>query len=251
MPQGWSTTMSLQRIPGDIPKARGFDSYGAERWGSRTSSLKWSSDLIENRRFRNAPSLKMNLAKLLLPLAVFLIMPTFAHAHGGIGEAGGFLRGIGHPLGGVDHLCAMIAVGLWAAQCGGRALWAVPLAFVIVMALAGAVGMMGINLPLIEEGIVLSVITLGVFIAATVRLPLAASIVIIALFSLCHGHAHGMEMPGTASGLAYAAGFVLATAFLHACGIGLGVGIQKLASGTVVRFAGAVVALCGAGLWIL
>jgi hypothetical protein len=84
MPQGWSTTMSLQRIPGDIPKARGFDSYGAERWGSRTSSLKWSSDLIENRRFRNAPSLKMNLAKLLLPLAVFLIMPTFAHAHGGL-----------------------------------------------------------------------------------------------------------------------------------------------------------------------
>ncbi len=192
----------------------------------------------------------MKLPKLLLPLAALLIMPTLAHAHGGVGEASGFLRGAGHPLGGLDHICAMIAVGLWAAQMGGRSIWAVPLAFVSVMALGGAIGMMGINLPFIEQGIILSVIMLGVFIAAAIRLPLAASIIIVGLFAICHGHAHGVEMPGTVSGFAYGAGFVLATAFLHACGIGLGIGIQKLTTARVVRFAGAAVALCGAGLWI-
>jgi urease accessory protein len=91
---------------------------------------------------------------------------------------------------------------------------------------------------------------LGVFIAAAIRLPLAASIIIVGLFAICHGHAHGVEMPGTVSGFAYAAGFVLATAFLHASGIGLGIGIQKLTTARVVRFAGAAVALCGAGLLI-
>jgi urease accessory protein len=192
----------------------------------------------------------MKLPKLLLPVAALLIVPTLAYAHGGVGEASGFLRGASHPLGGLDHICAMIAVGLWAAQMSGRSIWAVPLAFLSVMALGGAVGMMGINLPFIEQGIILSVIMLGVFIAAAIRLPLAASIIIVGLFALCHGHAHGVEMPGTVSGVAYAAGFVLATASLHACGIGLGIGIQKLATARVVRFAGAAVALCGAALWI-
>jgi urease accessory protein len=192
----------------------------------------------------------MKLPKLLLPVAALLVVPTLAYAHGGVGEASGFLRGVSHPLGGLDHICAMIAVGLWAAQMGGRSIWAVPLAFVSVMALGGAIGMMGSNLPFIEQGIILSVIMLGVFIAAAIRLPLAASIIIVGLFALCHGHAHGVEMPGTVSGVAYAAGFVLATASLHACGIGLGIGIQKLATARVVRFAGAAVALCGAALWI-
>jgi urease accessory protein len=193
----------------------------------------------------------MNPRNLLLPFVAFLIMPTLAHAHGGVGQASGFLYGLSHPLGGLDHICAMIAVGLWAAQMGGRSIWAVPLAFVSVMALGGLLGMMGINLPFIEQGIIASVILLGVFIAAAVRLPLAASMTIVGLFALCHGDAHGAEMPGTASGLAYAAGFVLATAFLHACGIGLGIGIQKLTTARVVRLTGVAVALCGSGLWLL
>ena len=193
----------------------------------------------------------MNFPKLLFTLAALLIMPTVAHAHGGVGEANRFLHGLNHPLGGVDHICAMIAVGLWAAQMGGCSIWAVPLAFVSVMALGGAIGMLGINVPFIEQGIVLSVIVLGVFIAAAVRLPLAASIVVVGLFALCHGHAHATEMSGAQSGFAYAAGFIVATAWLHVCGIGLTVGIQKLATARVVRLTGVAGSLCGAGLWIL
>jgi urease accessory protein len=144
----------------------------------------------------------------------------------------------------------MIAVGLWAAQTGGRAIWAVPMAFVSIMALGGALGMTGIHFPFVEPGIGLSVLILGVFIAAAVRLPLPASIVIVGLFALCHGHAHGAEMPESVSGLAYAGGFILATALLHATGIGLGVAIEEVAAGRFVRFAGAAIALCGVSLWI-
>jgi len=185
-----------------------------------------------------------------LGLLSLLLLPTFAHAHVGVGDTSGFSHGFGHPLGGMDHLLAMLAVGLWAAQTGGRALWAVPLTFVGVMAAGGALGMAGVHLPMVETGILLSVLTLGVFIAAAVRLPLAASMLIVGLFALCHGHAHGAEMPETAAGLAYGAGFVLATALLHAAGIGLGIGIQKAATPKFVRVAGGVIALGGAYLWL-
>jgi urease accessory protein len=192
----------------------------------------------------------MKTHRFLMPFLALLVAPSLAHAHVGLGEMSGFLHGFGHSLGGLDHLCAMIAVGLWAAQTGGRAIGAMPLAFVSVMALGGALGMMRIHLPLVEPGIILSVLILGVFIAAAVRLPLSASIVIIGLFALCHGHAHGAEMPETASGLAYAGGFVLTTSALHVSGIGLGIGIQKLVAARFVRFAGAAFAACGVGLWI-
>ena len=178
-------------------------------------------------------------------LAAILLLPSLAHAHVGVGETGGFLHGMGHPLSGLDHICAMVAVGLWAAQMGGRAIWAVPLTFVGVMALAGALAMFGFHVPLVETGIVVSVLTLGVLIAAAVHLPLSSSIIIVGLFAIFHGYAHGAEMPETASALAYAAGFVGATAFLHACGIGLGIAIQKLASPAVVRFAGIAIVFCG------
>jgi urease accessory protein len=132
---------------------------------------------------------------------------------------GGFLQGVSHPLTGIEHLCPMIAVGLWAAQTGGRAIWAVPLAFVSVMLLGGAFGMAGVHLPFAEVGIALSALSLGVFIAAAVRFPLPASILVVGLFALCHGHAHGAEMPASASALGYACGFALATALLHIVGI--------------------------------
>jgi urease accessory protein len=178
-------------------------------------------------------------------LSAILLLPSLAHAHVGVGETGGFLHGMGHPLSGLDHICAMVAVGLWAAQMGGRAIWAVPLTFVSVMALGGVLGMLSINVPLVETGIVISVLALGVLIAASARLPLAASIAIVGLFAIFHGHAHGAEMPETVSGLAYGAGFIIATAFLHTCGIGLGILIQKLASPAIVRFAGVAIVLCG------
>jgi urease accessory protein len=178
-------------------------------------------------------------------LATILLLPSLAHAHVGVGETNGFLHGMGHPLSGLDHICAMVAVGLWAAQMGGRAIWAVPLTFVSVMALGGALGMLGVHVPFVETGIVISVLALGVLIAASAHLPLAVSIIVVGLFAIFHGHAHGAEMPETSSGFAYAAGFIIATAFLHACGIGLGIAIQKLASPAVVRFAGIAIVLCG------
>jgi urease accessory protein len=178
-------------------------------------------------------------------LAAILLLPSLAHAHVGVGETSGFVHGMGHPLSGLDHICAMVAVGLWAAQMGGRAIWAVPLTFVSVMALGGALGMLGVHIPFVETGIVISVLALGVLIAASVHLPLAVSIIVVGLFAIFHGHAHGAEMPETVSGFAYAAGFIIATAFLHACGIGLGIAIQKLASPAVVRFAGIAIVLCG------
>jgi urease accessory protein len=152
---------------------------------------------------------------------------------------------MGHPLSGLDHICAMLAVGLWAAQMGGRSIWAVPLTFVGVMALGGFLGMMGAQLPLFEVGILISVLTLGVLVAASIQLPLAASVIIVGLFATFHGHAHGAEMPETAAGLAYAASFIIATALLHAFGIGLGVATQKLARPETARFAGIAIVLCG------
>ncbi|MBI1886975.1 MAG: HupE/UreJ family protein [Nitrosomonadales bacterium] len=173
------------------------------------------------------------------------LLPFFAHAHVGVGETGGFLHGLAHPAGGLDHVCAMLAVGLWAAQTGGRSVWAVPLTFVSVMALGGALPLLGISLPLVEQGIALSVLLLGLLIAASVRLPLTLSGSMVGLFALWHGHAHGTEMPAFASEIGYALGFMLATAALHAIGIAFGLSVQQLMREHVIRAAGASIALCG------
>lgn len=185
-----------------------------------------------------------------LLLAAGLILPSLAHAHPGADHTHGFATGFTHPLGGLDHLCAMIAVGLWAAQMGGRALWAVPLTFVSVMVLGGMLGMSQVQIPFIETGIVASVLILGVLIAAAARLPLAASMVIVGLFAVCHGFAHGAEMPTSASGVLYALGFVIATTLLHSVGIAIGIGIQKISQPVLVRFAGAAIVVCGITIWL-
>jgi len=189
----------------------------------------------------------MNKSTLLRTAVVVLgaLLPSFACAHTGVGEAGGFVHGLAHPAGGLDHVCAMLAVGLWAAQTGGRSVWAVPLAFVGVMTLGGALPLLGIGLPLVEQGIALSVLLLGVLIAASVRLPLWLGSGLVGLFALWHGHAHGAEMPAAASGIDYALGFVLATAALHVIGIAFGLGMQRLMRERVIRAAGASIALCG------
>lgn len=182
----------------------------------------------------------------LLPLGFFLLLPSLAQAHPGLpGHAHGFTNGLIHPLLGLDHVCAMVAVGLWAAQRGGRALWLVPLVFVAVMALGGMLGMAGIQLPLVETGIVASVLILGVLIAAAVRLPLTASAFIVGTFALFHGFAHGAEMPPAAAGASYALGFVAASMGLHLCGIGLGVLAKQSASARWIRCAGGAITACG------
>ena len=183
------------------------------------------------------------LMQLRLSMVALLLLPSFAYAHVGVGGASGFMHGLTHPTGGLDHVCAMLAVGLWAAQMGGRSVWAVPLTFVGVMALGGALPMLGISLPFVEPGIVLSVLLLGVLIAAAVRLPLLLSSSMVGLFALWHGHAHGAEMPELASGIGYALGFVLATALLHAIGIAFGLGMRRRER--VIHAAGAGIALCG------
>lgn len=184
-------------------------------------------------------------ASIRLLLCFAALLPSLAYAHTGVGEASGFLHGLTHPISGLDHVCAMLAVGLWAAQTGGRSVWAVPLTFVSVMALGGALPVLGVGLPFVEQGIALSVLLLGVLIAAAVRLPLRLSSAMVGLFALWHGHAHGAEMPAAASGIGYALGFVLATASLHVIGIASGLGMRQRAHERVIRAAGASIALCG------
>ena len=168
----------------------------------------------------------------LLPFTLALFLPALAHAHTGLGQAHGFLPGLAHPVLGLDQLCAMIAVGLWAVQRGGCARWLVPLTFVGVMALGEMLGMAAVSLPFAERGIAASVLVLGVLIAAAVRLPVAVSAAIVGMCALFHGHAHGAEMPENASGLLYGLGFTAATAGLH-----LGWLVQRWGSASLLRSA--------------
>ena len=185
----------------------------------------------------------------LAALALLAIgIPSLAYAHAGIGHASGLAHGFAHPIGGLDHVCAMLAVGVWAAQMGGRAAWLVPLTFVTVMALGGALGMAAVPLAYTEQGIVMSLLVLGVLITVAVRLPLAVSAAVVGVFALCHGYAHGAEMPQDASGLAYAAGFILSTALLHASGIGIALLAGKTGRAEWLRLAGVAITLCGGGL---
>lgn len=183
--------------------------------------------------------------RLVLPIAALLTLAaTAARAHTGIGDTAGFAHGFAHPLGGIDHILAMVAVGLFAAQIGGRALWLVPLSFVSVMSLGGIIGMAGVGLPFVEIGIGLSVVVLGLAVAFGVRLPTAAAMALVGLFAIFHGHAHGAEMPESASGLTYGIGFVLATTLLHVLGIGIGRVGTAIGQG-VLRTAGTAMALAG------
>lgn len=188
-----------------------------------------------------------------LPISAFLLLltATLAQAHVLPGDVRGFASGVNHPLHGLDHILAMIAVGLWAAQLGGRSRWLVPASFVGVMALGAALAMGGLRVPFVEAGILLSVLVLGLLIATAARFPLAASMAIVGVFALFHGHSHGTEMPVNAAGLVYGLGFALATATLHACGIGVGWLAQQRAKLPVLRFAGAAIAVAGICLWMV
>lgn len=187
-----------------------------------------------------------------------LLVSSAASAHTGMGATSGFSHGLAHPLGGLDHLLAMIAVGLWASQLAQsdkahnnkHALWMVPLSFVALMILGGVLGAEKIALPFVETGILMSVLVLGVLVAAAVRLPILVSVVVVGVFALFHGHAHGVEMPESANSLLYDAGFVIATILLHAVGVGLGSVSQKKLPAPTMRFAGVAIALCSVMLFL-
>jgi urease accessory protein len=170
--------------------------------------------------------MRTNIRRWSLALAV-MAFSGMAQAHPGHG--GGYLAGLTHPFTGLDHLLAMLAVGVWAAQLGGRAKWLVPASFIACMAVAASVGMSGIALPLVESGIVTSVLLLGLLIAFSIKLPVALSASIVGLFAAFHGYAHGAEMPLLSTPWLYGIGFVLSTAALHGTGLLLGQGLHKQA----------------------
>ncbi|MEI3851598.1 MULTISPECIES: HupE/UreJ family protein [Ensifer] len=186
--------------------------------------------------------------RILIAAAALIASAAPAFAHLNPEEHGSFAAGFSHPLFGLDHILVMVAVGLWAAQIGGRALWIVPTAFVSMMAAGFALAMAGVGLPFVEPAILASVVALGLLVAMAVRLDTAASAAIVGVFALFHGHAHGGEL-GSAGALAFSIGFIPATAALHVAGIGLGIALQRLSGGNVLaRILGGLTAVAGAAL---
>jgi len=169
--------------------------------------------------------------------------PAFAHTETGV--AGGFTSGFLHPIFGLDHLVAMVAVGLWGAQLGRPAIYVLPIAFPAVMAFGGFLGVVGVPLPLVEVGVAASAIILGLSVAFVMKPSLTVAGLIVAAFAIFHGHAHGMELPDAANPLAYGVGFVLATGLLHLTGILIGLLVAFPAGARAVRACGAVFAAIG------
>lgn len=182
-------------------------------------------------------------------VAAVLLFPRLAFAHVSGGEAAGFLNGVLHPISGLDHVLAMIAVGIWGAQLGPPALWALPVAFPLVMAVGGFLGLIGVPVPGVEVGIALSAIVLGILVLLEARPPLWVAVVVVAVFAIFHGHAHGTELHEGENAALYSVGFVLATGCLHGIGIGIGVLHRWDAGKVALRAAGALVAIGGG--WFL
>ena len=170
--------------------------------------------------------------------------PAFAHEAAGV--SGGFISGLTHPIFGWDHVVAMVAVGLWGAVLGAPAIWILPIVFPLVMAFGAALGIAGVAVPFTEVGIALSGVVLGLLIALLVKAPMGAAAVLVGLFAIFHGYAHGAELPHAANPVAYGVGFVIATGLLHAAGILLGTLTKSETGKIVVRAGGVLIALVGA-----
>ncbi len=175
--------------------------------------------------------------------ALGALLPGIAFAHTGHPEGSTFVSGFMHPIGGFDHLLAMVTVGLWAAVAGGRAMWAYPLAFVAALAVGGGFGMYGVPMPAVEAMILASIVAFGALAALAVKAPVWIGCAVIAVFGLAHGHAHGAEGPATGLAL-YAVGFLLASAMLHGAGLAFGLSVARI----MPRIAGGAAALAGLGL---
>jgi len=180
---------------------------------------------------------------------VAVVQITAAYGHSGDGIAGGFLSGFQHPLFGLDHLVAMVAVGLWGAFLGMPAIWILPMVFPLVMAMGGAIGIVGIPLPHVEVWVAVSAVVLGACVALALRPPFWVAAIIVGAFAIFHGHVHGTQLPDAADPLAYAIGFVTATGMLHLTGIGIGTLSRFSVGQYVIRGAG--VAIAAVGLFFL
>jgi urease accessory protein len=178
-------------------------------------------------------------------VAPLLLLATPAWAHTG-DVTGGFLSGFAHPFLGLDHVVAMVAVGLWGAFLGVPAIWLLPIVFPLVMAGGGVLGILGVSLPYVEAGISLSAIVLGAMVALAVRPVLWVAALMVGAFAIFHGYAHGVELPAAANAVAFSIGFVTATGLLHLTGIALGLLTRWPAGTFAVRAAGVVVAVVGA-----
>lgn len=192
------------------------------------------------------PGSQLMETKLTAAAIILLLYPLLAFAHIGQGDiGGGFLAGIVHPVFGLDHVVAMVAVGIWGAQLGAPAIWALPVTFPLVMAMGGVLGGLGVPIPGIEIGIAVSAIALGSLILFAARPPLWIAAVVVGIFAIFHGYAHGAELPESANAIAYAVGFVVATGSLHALGILIGVANRWRKGAQALRAGGALIAACG------
>ncbi|MCD2470265.1 HupE/UreJ family protein [Jiella sp. MQZ9-1] len=198
---------------------------------------------FSHRRFAIARTAAQRAAS--LAWLVTVLIPTVASAHILRGAQGGFGSGFLHPLSGLDHFLAMFAVGLWGAQMGGRQVWTLPVAFPLIMVVGGIIGISGFHLPYIETGIALSILVLGLVICVAWKAPEWMALLLIAFFAICHGYAHGAELPLAADPADYAIGFVLATGLIHILGIGVGLLVGRLWRGRVSQMLGGVIALGG------
>lgn len=192
---------------------------------------------------------RLKRARRVSPALILLLMlvPSIASAHTEAGNAGGFLSGFSHPLSGLDHIVAMVAVGLWGAFLGVRAMWTLPVVFPVVMALGGALGVVGVPLPGVEIGIALSGIILGLMVSFAAKPPLWVAAGIVGIFAIFHGHAHGEEMPASANAMTFAIGFVISTGLLHLCGIAFGLLVRWPWGRIAVRVGGGAIAAVGFG----
>lgn len=189
--------------------------------------------------------------RLLLTLALLLLTPSLAFAHTGHADTAGFVHGFEHPIGGVDHVLAMLAVGVFAFVLGGKALWLVPVSFIGMMTIGFALGLGQIEVPFVELGIALSSIVIGGAAAMGRPMPIALAASVVGMFAVFHGHAHGAEMPADTGGLVFAAGFVTATALLHLGGIAASLGAARLVGRYgqfIAQVAGGMFALGGIGV---
>lgn len=188
------------------------------------------------------------IGQLIVACLLSMLFAASAHAHADAATlAGGFATGFMHPVLGWDHVVAMVAVGLWGAFLGERAVWTLPVVFPVVMAFGGVLGLLGVPIPFVETGIALSAVVIGAMIATASRPPLWVAAIVVGAFAIFHGYAHGAELPEAANPLLYTAGFMVATGLLHVGGIVVGLAVRWPTGAKLVRGIGALISLAGVG----